>query len=106
MALLSAYGMPSCDKAGVLQVEPAALGPFVHEFSHGFGLPDLYDLNVPPLGGVGKFSNMASSQVKEDAIRSRVVVNCSSYCLTLIDRRDGTFHRLLPGIWTGGLGRK
>lgn len=62
MALLSAYSMPSCDKSGVLQVKPAALGPFVHEFSHGFGLPDLYDLNVPPLGGIGRFSNMASSQ--------------------------------------------
>ncbi|GAX27244.1 hypothetical protein FisN_13Lh199 [Fistulifera solaris] len=62
MALLSAFSIPSCDKSGAFQVEPAALGPFVHEFSHGFGLPDLYDLNVPPLGGIGKFSNMASSQ--------------------------------------------
>lgn len=63
MAVLSAFSMPSCQRnTGQLQVGPAELGHFVHEFSHGFGLPDLYDLNVPPVGGVGRFSNMASSQ--------------------------------------------
>ena len=39
------------------------MGVVVHEMSHGFGLPDLYDTSGQlPIGGVGKFGNMASMQ--------------------------------------------
>ena len=62
--MLSAFGIPTCLSRDPTQlsVTDAIIGPIVHEFSHGFGLPDLYDLNVPPVGGVGRFSTMSSSQ--------------------------------------------
>lgn len=65
--LTSAFTSPICnrdDKSVLQSLNPTTIGVLVHEFSHGFGLPDLYDQGRPrlPLGGIGRFGTMSSLQ--------------------------------------------
>ena len=82
--MLSAFGIPTCLSRDptIFSVANAIIGPIVHEFSHGFGLPDLYDLNVPPVGGVGIFSTMSSSQGWDFSAKTPGHLDC--WCRTKI----------------------
>ena len=61
---LGAVAITSAFDDGLCESKPTEMGLILHEYIHGFGVPDLYDADVEedaiPLGGTGKFCIMSN----------------------------------------------